>query len=466
MAFQLDWPYFVDAQDATVTCMNGGTSACSDGVATVTCGTNPFSGAGLQGRFPLAAVGRDDFSVEFTATFDTRAGDGSLQVAGVGDGEHGVFVGYNGPRFGVRLLTGGRMQFYQVTIANDAVQTGTLSLTLNGTVLSYAVQQGDSVMSILTSICRDPSVTNANMTTCVLNHSVYLATALAFPAFSAPQLTDTGTGCGASVQQLVAGQEPLDLWVSPEDWNGAGLSRPTSIDWGKGNTFKVTVSSLGYGTITVSVMDPVSLAFTDLHGFTNANSTRNLNFLGLGLIPSMYSCNFTGNTALTVGSTGFLVSAGPASILPARIRPPFCHAVNAAQLRASPTAATLLVLQNMVLVRGVRNCKVMSLASVTLNVACQQPCQVALYKDPTFDLPLSGAWHDPGSCVVVDDTTRASMLGGTLLRSWLATSTLDLTVPDLPGCWAEPGSRLAFCVSCLTGPAALTAGLAVTWQQT
>lgn len=461
---QLGWPYFVDTQDATVLCMNGGSSACSGGLLTVTCGTAPYSGAGLQGRYPLAATGQEQFTVDFTAMFDESATDGSLQLAGVGDGEHGIFVGYAGANFGIRLMSDGKMQFYKVSVASGASAAGTITIGINGMSFPVAIANNSSLVAVLNAIATNPALSTANMTAYVINSNVYIVTALAFSSPAAPSLTDSGTGCGAQISQLVNGQAPNDTWVYPSDWNGSGLCRPDSVSWGMGNTFRITISSLGFGTITVSIFDPVSLSFTDLHNFNRANSNINTSFLCVGLIPSLYACNFTGNTAHSVSSTGFLMSASE----PTCIRAPFCYASNNVQVQLpASTIITLLVLQNMLLVRGVRNSKVVNMTNITLNLSSSQPCQVGLYKDSTFNIPLCSTWSDQNSCVLVDDSTRALVQGGVLLRSWLCTGSLNVDVSDLAGCWAEPGSRLVLCASCPIGQAcSLTQGLAVNWTQT
>lgn len=478
-AFQLDFPYRVDTQDARVITMNGGTSTCQNGVLGVTCGTQQWSGAGMQGRFPLAAIGNKEFSIDFTAIFDSNACPGTLQIVGIGDGERGVFVGYNGAQFGVRLLLGGKMQFYVLSLTNSASASGQLVVTLNGTSFAYTIASGQSIMSILSQVAGDPRLVAANMTTCIVNNGVYIVTALAFPPSSPCALTDTGTGTSATLNQIITGVAPVDQWVYSQDWNGPGLSKPTTINFSAGNTYRIRLTPLGFGTVTVSVLDPVSMAFTDLNTFTRANSAQNLVFLGQGLVPSMYSCNFIGNTSLTVQSTGFLVSAGPNSILPARIRPPYCAAVNCISITLNNSPTTLLNLQNMLVINNTKNTKVINLNTVTINVTSAQPCQVACWKDAVFQAPLAGVASDNNSSVLVDNVSRVSVQSGNLLHNWLVPNSFTASGLDMSDCWAEPGCSLTFTLNMLnqtvstpvtstltSSSQVATVGICVTWCQT
>ena len=478
-AFQLDFAYGVDSQDAKVICMNGGSSACANGLLSVACGPSQWSGAGMQGRFPLAVVG-DKLEVTFTAMFDANPAPGTMQIVGVGDGEHGIFVGYNEDAFGVRLLLGGKMQFYLLTVPIAASKNGQLTLSINGVSFVYNLSQGQSITSILSQVATDVRLTAANLTTCIVNNGLYIATALAFPSIAPMSLTDSGTGTQSVLTQIIAGVAPQDQWVYSNNWNGPGLSRPTNINFSAGNTFRVRLTPLGFGTVTVSVLDPASMAFTDLHTFTNANAFASLAFLGTGLVPSMYSCNYTGNTILKVQSTGFIVSAGPGNVVPARIRPPFSAYSNYIGLTIQNTATTLLNLQNMPVFSGLRNSKVINLNTLSINVTATQPCQVCCWKDAVLAGPLAGVPSDNNSIVLVDNTTRTAVTSGTLLHNWLVPASLTLSGLDMSDCWAEPGSSLTFSVSSFgqttsvagvltaTSNTVVTAtvGLCATWCQT
>lgn len=467
MPFELSWPYQVDAQEAKVICMNQGSSTCSNGLLTVTCGNAGISGAGMQSSYPLIVTGKQMVTCQFTAMFDSNPCAGSMQIAGVGDGEHGVFVGYNGTSFGVRLLTAGQMQYYVVRVCSSTTAAGTVTLTLNGSTFSYSLTSSQSVSSILYQIATDPNLLNNNMQTRVVNSSVVINTALAMPAQSPPSVTDTGTGCGITIAQVVAGVWPTDMWVYQPSWNGPGLNPTTPIAWNNGNTFKITIGPLGFGSISVSVLNPDSLCQTVLHTFNKINSSQGFSFVSLGLLPSLYSVNFAATQSVSLSSTGFLVDGAENS---GRIRPMFSATSTNTGLFPGSTLNSLLCLQNTQLLQTTRNCKIMNMIGLDVSVAGNVSLLLSVYKDPQLTAPLRGTQIDTNSCTLVDATSNVSLVANTgyLLRSWQLTATapmFHLTIDDL---WVEPGALLVFCVSKI-GTATLTAGilmgLTASWNQ-
>lgn len=490
MVYRLDFAYGVDSQEARVICMNGATSSCAGGVLTATCGTNSYSGAGMQGRFPLVPVDRSEVGCEFTAMFDPNAAPNTLQVVGVGDGEHGVFVGYNGTRFGVRLLTGGQVQYYYLQVAAAAARAGTLTVTLNGAVFSYSLTAGQSVAAILAQVAYDPALLGSNMQAWVQNGLVVISTALAMPTVVAPIVSDGNTGCSPSITQPLAGAAPVDQWAYPSsgnvvrgpfDWNGIGLDPSVPVAWSNANTFKISFSPLGFGSIRVSMINPNTLDYTPLHTFNNSNSTQNLSCFTLGLLPSMYAVNFTGGQSLNVKTTGFMISASDG--LPRhRVRPAFTAGVAAASAPLQAAPYTLLTLQNLLVYNSVRNCKVACLRKLAFSLATSAVAQLSLYKDPCFTAVLKGVQKDPNSCVLVDSTSNAPLAPdtGALLKTWILTASAPFFEVCVDDVWAEPGSVLVFTVAAPNAQAAAgaatvvgsttstftaTAGLTVTWVQ-
>lgn len=477
MVYRLDFPYAPDSQEAQVVCMNGGSSVCSNGVLSVTCGAGTYSGAGVQGLYPMMSCGRNDLTCEFTALFDAGACSNTLQVVGVGDGEHGVFVGYNGPNFGVRLLTGGQMQYYVLRIGSAAAAAGTLVMTLNGSSFSYPLTLGQSVAAILYQVAADPALTNANMQTRVSNNTVVINTALAMPTLTAPSVQDGGTGCSPGLSQPLTGAAPADLWAypnsgsvirGPADWNGIGVDPNAGISWSNTNAFKISIAPLGFGSIVISMLNPNTLGYTPIHTFNNSNCGQNLSNLTLGLAPSAYSVNFTGSRSLTVQTTGFIVGGLEGGH---RIRPAFGYAAAVTTKLPQVSPTTLIVLQNMPLLGGTRNCRMMCMGKMTVSLSTQYSVQLSIFKNCRFGTALSGAQTDPNSCVLVDSSTSTSITGGTLVKAWVLTVSNPVWETCIDDVWAEPGGTLAFVLNLTQAPTVtstvspVTTGLALTWHQ-
>lgn len=464
MCYMIDWQTAVDSMDAKVLQINGGFLTAVSGMITLNSGASAPSGTVLQSRWPVCSVGDQPLITCFTAAFDVNPAVGTVQLAGLGDGERGVWVGYNGTQFGIRLLSGGRTQVYSFAVQNAASASGSIVLTINNQQYTYAVVQGESVNSILQNVANDQNIAAANMTTCTVNNCVYIITAAAAPQVCQPGLVDNGTGCNSSLSTLVAGQSPVSEWVYPEDWNGPGLSQPSPIRWDNCNTFQVTLCTLGFGSITVSVIDPAGMNLTDLHYFTNVNSTDNFCRVALGPVPSLYSRNFTGNASVAVQSSGFLVTPRPDDILHTRIRPPFCFTNNLVNMTLGSVSTAVVTLQNVYLQAGLRNCKVISLMSISVTVQASSACVVAVQKNPILSAPLNGISQDPNSIALIDDTSNPSVVSGDLLRAWTICNNSTYT-HDLTGCWAEPGSILAITAQTAQPGTQAMVSVTIVWKQ-
>ncbi len=71
-------------------------------------------------------------------------------------------------------------------------------------------------------------------------------------------------------------------------------------------------------------------------------------------------------------------------------------------------------MHNMLLVRGITNSKFVNITDISLNINSAQPCHIILYKDIMFYVSMHAIWSAPVSCVRIDDSTRATVLGGVM----------------------------------------------------
>ena len=175
MAYLIDWQTAIDSMDAIVAQVNGGTTCGSDGILTLNSGASAPSGALFNALWPLTSVGQQDMTVDFTAAFDANPANGTVQMAGLGDGERGVWVGFNGTSMGLRLLSGGQAQVYALKVTQPALSDGTLTLSVNGGQLVFPVPAGQTAVATLRQIALSQAVINANMKAAVVNDTVWMA---------------------------------------------------------------------------------------------------------------------------------------------------------------------------------------------------------------------------------------------------------------------------------------------------
>jgi hypothetical protein len=146
---QGDFVYGISDTTFLTSSFNGGSTSVTDGVASISTGTNANGSAsiklkrGIKYRPGQGALGR------FTALFDTAVAN-NFQLAGIGNDECGYYVGYNGTSFGVLHNTTAQVEIRTLTITVGA-GTGTVTVTLDGTAVDVDVVGRHYTNSLSTS---------------------------------------------------------------------------------------------------------------------------------------------------------------------------------------------------------------------------------------------------------------------------------------------------------------------------
>jgi hypothetical protein len=96
----VSFPYNINTELVSTTTANGGTVTQADSQAVLTSSTDAAGSAILETRRVLKYRTGLGALARFTAVFTTGVAS-STQIIGIGDGEDGFFVGYNGASFGI-----------------------------------------------------------------------------------------------------------------------------------------------------------------------------------------------------------------------------------------------------------------------------------------------------------------------------------------------------------------------------
>jgi hypothetical protein len=273
---QGDFVYGISDTTFLTSSFNGGSTSVTDGVASISTGTNANGSAsiklkrGIKYRPGQGALGR------FTALFDTAVAN-NFQLAGIGNDECGYYVGYNGTSFGVLHNTTAQVEIRTLTITVGA-GTGTVTVTLDGTAVDVDVVGGaDTTQTAyqLATLGDYSQAGDAGFTADAIGSTVVFTA-------KRPNTTSTGTYSvsGASIvgtfAQTKAGTDPTQTFIPQSSFNvdrldGTGASG-LILDPTKGNVFQIDYQYLGFGNATYSVEDPNSGRFIVFHIIKNTNN--------------------------------------------------------------------------------------------------------------------------------------------------------------------------------------------------
>ena len=269
---------------------NSGVLSCTAGLAAGDLGM-------LQGIEPIYLIS-DCVDVAFTAKFAPPQA-GVQQVVGVGDNEAGIFVGYNGLQFGCATVSGGNMQYTFCDIQGVATLAGTLTVTLNGTAVSYPVAVGMTASQVAASIVKVPP---AGFLAYTQDTGVWFMSLFPQPITVLPTAGSTAVGVVVTISNVISGSVPQTSWAYEGSWNGAPLS---GMDWTTGNRFRLRIPSTGYGATEVHVTNPLTCTSSLINQWVSTGTNSPL-FVPQCYWPSIYVQNLAGsNAAVTVQTAGF-----------------------------------------------------------------------------------------------------------------------------------------------------------------
>jgi hypothetical protein len=444
---ELVFPYGINS--AEVRPVVGGTGAITtkNGLVTCTCGTYPGSLGGFQGKYPIF-LSNSGVEVRFTAKFDSQPQANTLQVVGLGDNESGIMVGYNGTQFGFGVSFAGSMQYYFVNLTQGAALAGNLGITLNGTQYNVAVAAGDSIAALQQKIVNSQALAAGGYLVFACNSGVYITTLDAYPSAGTPSFSSGTTGVQGGISLTIEGAVPDTTWAFQADWNSTQIPQLNSIYWSEGNIFMIKVTPLGFGTIDIHVMDPVSSKMIMLHSFSRRNTSKAF-YVAAGLWPAIYCRNMGSSTSVSVSTTGF--NAKCTNYIQSLIARP-ASAVSASQWNINVTTGNtnVMTLLSELVFKGVRNRKTVMGRSIFVTARSTAPCAISLIRNGTFSVPIQTTQVNDDSCVYVDRNSAIIVSGGLMERQWYVTDTPTSLVFDLDTITMPPLSTLSLCVSSAT----------------
>lgn len=453
---ELVFPYGINSTEVRPVVGGTGAITTKNGLVTCTCGTYPGSLGGFQGKYPiyLSSAG---IEVRFTAKYDSQPQANTLQVVGLGDNESGIMVGYNGTQFALGVSFAGSMQYYFLNLTQGAATTGNIGITLNGVLYNVPVTIGDSIATMQQKIVNSQALAAGGYLMFACSSGVYITTIDAYPSTGAPSFTGNSTGVQGSINLTIEGVVPDTTWAYQSDWNGPQIPQLSPIYWYEGNTFMIKATPLGFGTIDIYVMDPISSKMVMMHSFSRRNTSKAF-YIAAGLWPAVYCRNMGSQTSVSVSSSGF--NAKCTNYIQTLIARP-AAAVSASQWNLTATTANvnIMTLLSELVFKGVRNRKTVMGRSIFIAARATAPCAISLIRNGTFSSPIQPTQITDDTCIYVDRNASIIVTGGQMERQWYITDSPTTLVFDMDGVCMPPLSTLSLVCSSVTAGNANTVSI-------
>lgn len=255
--FQTDGVYGINSgQTQGITSGSGGATT-TDSTFSVNTGVTIYSQGIISGRKRLRYRAGQGVVGRFTALFTTPIAN-SYQLAGFGNAEDGIYVGYGNTsdltdtRFGILYVNRGVRETRTLTVTVGATVSSNVTITLNTTdVFTVPVTNASNIQRTVYEIANYASYTGwdaypSGATVVFVRKSAGVATGTY--SFGAGT-----TGAAASFAQTKAGVASTDTFIPQSSWNGDKLDGTgdsgVTLDKTKLNIFQFYIGYLGTNEI-------------------------------------------------------------------------------------------------------------------------------------------------------------------------------------------------------------------------
>jgi hypothetical protein len=268
---------FVNISTTKSEIRNGGSVAAVNNICVVSAGTNTMGGARMYSMRRLRYTPGLAVAVRFTAIFSEPI-ENSTQLIGIGDSCDGLFMGYDGIKFGILHRHGGKNEIRRLTISAASTVNDTITVTLNGVGAAIAILATDNTQAIARKVALAASsfaVLGGGWDVYEEGASVlFISRVSGALAGSYSYAVGVGDSAG-SFTSIQAGVAATDTWIYQYNWNvdraGDDQNLPV-LNPQKGNVYEIAFQWLGFGYIIFKVENPNTGHFQDIHHIKYPNT--------------------------------------------------------------------------------------------------------------------------------------------------------------------------------------------------
>jgi hypothetical protein len=442
----------------TLTNKSGATVTASDGLCTIHCPATAEAFSQIRSKDVIRYGPGQGMRARFTAGFTTGVAN-STQWAGPGDDDEMLGIGYNGTAFSILHRKFGELEVRDLTItAGESTGAGNITITLDGTAVTIAIEVGDSIADVCAKIvAASADVFNAGRGWEVHTDDSKTVTFISLVAenatgtFSFADTDSTGVTAGTFNQSTTTleGVAPTETIIAQADWNidvmdGTGPSGMT-LDPTKLNVFDIGFQYLGAGNLFFSIEDTETGMLTPVHMMKHAGASTAATFrqptFHINMIVKTESGYSGGALDMTTASLAGYLEGKEAGF---GLR----HESTATVATNGTTEVVNLVVHNEESFNSTRN-KIEAYPDfLTIINDATKSIRVDIYKNPTHidsGVTLSAV---NGTSIMTAGTGSGTRQGGNLLLTVAvsASDSKDLHIKDL-GIKIRPTETLAFVVT-------------------
>jgi len=281
------------------------TISAFNGECEITCGSGSHDLAQLRSKRILKYRSGYTSIATFGVRFDTPSVN-TIQYVGLGIASSHIYFGYNSSGdFVFETAKDGEHTIYELQITGASTGSENATITLDGTAFSVPLTNAGGDVNFTTeeiSVFDYDGWTTTHIADVVVFAKEAVGVADGTYSFSSSTATATFTkqNDGVAISTTT---------TTIDDFNGDS-TRIQNLNPQRFNMYRIQFSFYGVGDIQLSVYDPDQLRFKELHTYTFANSSTELNLTIANYYIQQISSNFggAGGKTLRVGgsSAGYI----------------------------------------------------------------------------------------------------------------------------------------------------------------
>jgi hypothetical protein len=384
---QLDGIYGFDSEKFEQYSAFGGTVGV-DKEMSVSTSTSPGSYAVLRSRRAVRYRSGQGAVCRFTAAFTTGIA-GYTQRAGFFTQEQALQIGYDGERFGILRLNGGKAHIHSFTITTAATSAGAVTVTLNGIAYTANVTTGTTTQNAK----EIASTSFPGWLVEQVDNEVRFLSEQVGPLAGAFSIS--GSGVVATGAVLQTGVAHTQHWTYQEDFNidkldGTGPSE-VNLDTTKLNVYQINFRWLGAGEIRFAVEDPNNgnmVFFHHIH-YTNRERVVHLDNPSLKVGYVVANTSGIGGSAVEIVG-GSMMGAIEGNIIPTTY-PVAARGYRSGGMNTINNVYHLLTIKNPIIYNSKINTRELLIQSISAlaTIASSAPGTMFVYINPTLGIDLT-----------------------------------------------------------------------------
>lgn len=407
--FQSDAIYGINSQLIKTITGLGGSIVEEDSQLILSTNTGIGGNATIQSKKRLRYRPGQGCVVRYTAVFDTGVAN-SVQVAGVGHAEDGVYFGYSGSLFGILYSRAGRREIQTLNLTGAASVAGNVTLNLNGSVYNVPVTNSSNIFR--TAYELSTGIYDGWVTESTGSNVIFLANSVGNKT-NTFAISGNATATGGGFTKTRSGVALTETWIPQSSWNvdtmdGRGPSGET-LNPNRGNVYQIGYQYLGYGGITFQIEhspDGNNADFVTAHVLNYPNSfvTPSFRNPSFPFTASAYSLGSTQNLSLKTASfAGFIEGQKKLN------GPQFTYTETSTAVTSSNYKA-LFTVENSILFKGKANQSVVNIVSLNAASKHTQPVTIFLFKNASLAGNPNFTQYSTDSSTLYDNTATVATI--------------------------------------------------------